>query len=72
MVVAKFVWMSGLQSVGQETISFQPAVYGEENKTWSKFTPSGSLSMTVTNPDVFGKFVPGKEYLLNFSEAVRK
>lgn len=25
------------------------AVVGEENKPWSKFTPSGSLQFTVTN-----------------------
>lgn len=26
-------------------------VSGEENKPWSKFTPSGNLTFTVTNPD---------------------
>lgn len=27
------------------------AVSGDENKPWSKFTPSGSLKFCVTNPD---------------------
>lgn len=27
------------------------AVTGDENKPWSKFTPSGTLSFCVTNPD---------------------
>lgn len=27
------------------------AVAGEENKPWSKFTPSGKLTFCVNNPD---------------------
>lgn len=45
------------------------AVYGDspENKTWSKWTPSLSLSMHVTNPEV--KFETGKAYYLDFTPA---
>ena len=39
----------------------------EENRTWSKWTPSGNIKMTITNPDIFGKFIPGKKYYLDFT-----
>jgi hypothetical protein len=45
------------------------AVYGDENKPWSKFTPSGNLAMTISNPDAQGAFVPGKTYYLDLSPA---
>lgn len=51
-------------------LNFQ-AVYGDgkENKEWSKYTPSGNLTMSVTNPAAFGWFEEGKEYYLDFTEA---
>lgn len=47
------------------------ASYGEgkDNKDWSKWTPSGTLTMTISNPAAFEWFEPGKEYYLDFSEA---
>lgn len=41
----------------------------EENKTFSKYTPSANHSMTITNPDALGAFAPGKSYYLTFEEA---
>ena len=38
----------------------------EENKSWSKWTPSAHLSMSITNPAAFDKFEEGKEYFLDF------
>lgn len=47
------------------------AVYGDgkENKEWSKYTPSGQLTMTVTNPGAVSKFQVGCEYYLDFTKA---
>jgi len=47
------------------------AVAGDspENKTWSEYTPSGNLKMSITNPFAQGKFEPGKSYFLDFTEA---
>jgi len=39
----------------------------EENKTWSKWTPTGSLEMYVSNPEVFNQFEEGKEYFLDIT-----
>lgn len=68
-VRAKFVCETVTLAKGQETVALR-AVCGdsEENKTWSKYTPCGSLQMVITNPEVFGKFVPGNEYMLDFTE----
>lgn len=33
---------------------------GSANAQWSKWTPSASLSMTVSNPSAFGKVKPGQ------------
>jgi hypothetical protein len=51
-----------------ETVKFRAAI-AEENKSFSKWTPSGDLSLTVTNPDVIGKFVIGELYRIDISPA---
>lgn len=37
-----------------------------ENESFSRFTPSGSLEMRITNPDLFGKITPGDAFYLDF------
>lgn len=39
------------------------------NKEWSKWTPSGELALTISNPNLIEHFVKGKEYYLNIVEA---
>lgn len=41
----------------------------EENKTYSKFTPSGKLEIMITNEAVFDFFKPGKSYVLDITES---
>lgn len=50
-----------------DTVSFSAVTATEnpENKTWSKYTPSGSLTMTITNPACFDTFEVGKEYFID-------
>lgn len=38
----------------------------EENKSFWKATPTGALEFTITQPDAFGRFVPGGFYFLDF------
>ena len=47
------------------------AVYGgtKENESFASATPSGSLTITATNPHVIGKFTPGQEVYLDITEA---
>lgn len=56
--------------VMSETIRFN-AVYSsvqnsENYKFWTA-TPMLNMEMTINNPDMLGKFVPGQEYYLDFS-----
>jgi hypothetical protein len=45
------------------------AVQGEENKTWTQWTPSGSAEMQITNPAALAAFEVGKDYLVTFEAA---
>ena len=50
-----------------EEIALQ-AVYGPEgspNALWSKWTPFGSLSFNVSNPEAFGKILPEQFYFVD-------
>lgn len=53
-----------------EFVTFTP-VYSDdktsENYSWSKYTPSGKLEMSITNNACWGKFNPGDEYYLILS-----
>ena len=55
---------------GAEQVDFHP-VYADDgpNKKWSEATPSGSFTMTITNPSAHGAFTPGKEYKITLEEA---
>jgi hypothetical protein len=35
------------------------------NKSWSKYTPAGTLSLTITNPGAQGFIQAGKEYIVS-------
>jgi quercetin dioxygenase-like cupin family protein len=48
------------------------AVHGAPNESWSKWTPSGQLEFTITNPEAFTQFEVGKAYLLTFEESPAK
>ena len=69
---AKFVCNSvTLNQYEQDVVKLSP-VYGPDgtaNAAWSKATPSGSLELTITNPEARGQFQPGKSYFLDISPA---
>lgn len=56
--------------VGSEEITAS-AVYsnkeGSANAQWSKWTPCGALSFTVSNPRAFGKMLPGQFFFLDIT-----
>jgi hypothetical protein len=55
------------------TVSLSPVfgTYGDgdDNKTWSKYTPSGKMELGITNPDAIAAFELGKAYLITFEPA---
>ena len=42
---------------------------GKDNESWSKYTPSGEISMMITNPGAIEKFDLGKSYYVDFTPA---
>jgi len=51
------------------------AVYGgegSENHQWSKWTPSGSLELTITNPNAFDKVFRGSEFFVDLVPVVKE
>lgn len=50
-------------SDGREVL-FTVITRGDEAKEWAKYTPSGQLTMYVTNPDALPQFEVGSEYLV--------
>jgi hypothetical protein len=54
--------------ISHELVQLNAATTGSEaNKQWSRWTPAGNLSLTINNPDCFGKFLPGQFYFLDFT-----
>jgi hypothetical protein len=41
-----------------------------EDNTFARYSPSGELKLTITNPDLFGKIKPGQTFYLDFTEHV--
>ena len=70
MIRAKMKCNSVTKTEGSENVKFSPVTAGssKENESWSKWTPSGSLELNITNPAVHGAFVPGVEYFIDISE----
>ena len=58
----------------QETLTFNfpakdgsyPADGSDEDQQFAKFSPSGSLSLTIANPVLLGKFALGDTFYLDF------
>lgn len=69
---AKFQCSSVENYGSQEKVNFH-AVYSPDpedpNYTWSKASPQGSFSITISNPAARGKFEPGKSYFLDITPA---
>ena len=42
---------------------------GEENASFSKWTPSGLLELTITNPDAIPFYVEGQQYYVDMTKA---
>lgn len=44
----------------------------DENKSFSKYTPSGKIEMHISNPECIGFFEAGDEYYVEFKKAPKK
>lgn len=70
------VRIAGIEKQGdtQEKLTFNfpakdggyPADGSDEDQQFAKYSPSGSLSLTVANPNLLGKFKEGDTFYLDF------
>lgn len=51
------------------TVEMQPVYADGANDHWSKWTPTGKIEMTITNPNAIAQFDLGGEYLITFDRA---
>lgn len=53
------------------TVSLLPVSKSEagENAMFGKYTPAGSINMTIYNPEASNQFEPGKSYYVDFTPA---
>ena len=56
-----------LFAVGQDK-PYGPNGESEDN-TFARYTPNGHLTLTINNPELFGKFKQGQKFYLDFTEA---
>jgi hypothetical protein len=40
-----------------------------EDNTYARFTPAGSINLTVNNPDLLGTIKPGQKFYVDFTLA---
>lgn len=68
---AKFLCQTVTQYSGDLRSVRLTAITGtsEENKTFWKYTPNGTIEMSIDNPPASALFEPGKAYYVDFSEA---
>lgn len=45
-----------------------PSDGSDEDNTYAKFSPSGSLQLSIANPALIGKFNEGEKFYLDFSK----
>lgn len=46
-----------------------PSDGADEDNTYAKFSPQASLTLTIANPALIGKFNPGEKFYLDFTPA---
>jgi hypothetical protein len=71
-VRAKFKVHSITRSAGEpsaEVKLFAVNATSEDNKTWSRWTPSGEIRMSITNPEAVNALELGAEYYVDFTKA---
>jgi len=52
------------------SVKMRPVTNGSpEDNTYSKWTPSGEISLYITNPDIFPQLEVGKIFYVDFTEA---
>lgn len=64
------------KSKSQETLTMHavcaskyPEDGGDEDNTYAKFSPGANLTINIANPALFGQFMVGEKYYVDFTQA---
>lgn len=61
------------ESISMSAVTSSDKPYGpngeNEDNTYARYTPSGTLSLSITNPALISKFKVGQKFYLDFTEA---
>lgn len=61
------------ESISMSAVTSSNKPYGpngeNEDNTYARWTPSGTLALSITNPELIGKFKVGQKFYLDFTEA---
>lgn len=60
-----------LDAGSYKTVTLVPVYSSDKespNYSWSQYTPSGKIELSITNPAAYEQFAPGKKFLLTFTE----
>lgn len=66
--VEKTDWCEQLSFMPVCDSGFGPEGESEDN-TYARYTPAGSIQLTVTNPELYGKFTVGQKFYVDFTSA---
>lgn len=67
-VRAKFV--CGFKDEQAKSVYLNPVYTGsDENERFFRSTPGGQIILNIVNPAAFDRFVQGREYYVDFTEA---
>jgi hypothetical protein len=61
-------------ATGYSTVTMSPSTKGEENKDWAKYTPSGSIQLTINPETSAGQWFEdhlGDDISITFDEVQR-
>lgn len=68
-VRAKFFVQSLTTTTSGGSVSLSAVCRGEDNKSWSQYTPSGTIQMNILNEAALSQFKPGEEFYVDFTPA---
>ena len=73
-ITAVTIYESGekLDLVAVSKSGAYPEDGSDEDNTYAKYSPQASLSITIANPSLFGKFKAGQKYYVDFTQAEEK
>ncbi len=71
MVVLEVNRFQGSDRVKMSAVAAKsyPGDGSDEDNTYAKFSPSGSLELSIANPTLIGKIEPGQKFYIDFTPA---